>query len=510
MGREHTAIGRTLTRLLLQQEFSGKFHLARLCSGGVTDWRGCRGRITNGGVIMLTRRDAMIRLGQVGWGALSLPALLRAEQQRRRHLRTSGKAKACILVYLWGGPPQQDMWDLKPDAPEGIRSLFQATDTAVPGIRICDQMPRIARITDKLAIIRSLNHGSNVHEVGVYHTLTGKVNPTLAVPRNQRNRRDFPNLQAIVSYFSEPGALPAGVTIPRPIGHDGVIYSGTYAGFLGPKYDPLEMQPPAEVKAEAPHRLDLLPELNPARLRRRADLLAELESFDRHMQQASASKGLDATREQAFRLLTSSKAKGAFDLDREPPTVRDRYGRNEYGECFLLARRLIEAGVRLVTITWYYVCPDGNVANVWDNHGGTKSLGGITGYEMLKEKYCLPPLDWGFSALIEDLHQRGLLDETIVAMFGEFGRTPKINKTGGRDHWGACQSAVLAGGGIRGGQVYGASDGHAAYPTSKPVSPQDIHATIYYALGISPEEEIRDPEGRIYRITDGTPITELF
>jgi hypothetical protein len=166
--------------------------------------------------------------------------------------------------------------------------------------------------------------------------------------------------------------------------------------------------------------------------------------------------------------------------------------------------------VRLVTIVWYYICPDGNVANVWDNHGGTPSLGNITGYEMLKAAYCLPPLDRGFSALMEDLAGRRLLDETLVAMFGEFGRTPKVNKTGGRDHWGPCQSVVLAGGGIRGGQVYGASDAHAAYPTANPVAPEDIHATIYHALGLSTELEVHDPEGRVYRITEGRPITALF
>jgi hypothetical protein len=163
-----------------------------------------------------------------------------------------------------------------------------------------------------------------------------------------------------------------------------------------------------------------------------------------------------------------------------------------------------------VTITWYYVCPDGKVANVWDNHGGTASLGGITGYAMLKEKYCLPPLDQGYSALLDDLCQRGLLDETLVAMFGEFGRTPQINKTAGRDHWGPCQSAVLAGGGIRGGQVYGSSDAHAAYPKTNPVAPEDIHATIYHALGIPLDREIRDRQSRPFKVTEGEPIKALF
>lgn len=344
---------------------------------------------------MLHRRDAMIRLGQAGLGALTLSGLLRAEQSAAASAARA-KAKSCILLYLWGGPPQQDMWDMKPDAPDGIRSQFQPIDTVVPGIRICDQMPRIARHTDKMAIVRSYTHPSNTHEVGVYHTLTGTINNTLAVPRNKRNRNDFPNAGAVVSYFSPPQAMPPSVTIPRPIGHDGVIYTGTYAGFLGAKYDPMELKPPGEVKEAAPHSLDLVDGVDAMRLQARFGLLKTLEQHDRVAQRQDLPRGpqgLEQFREQAFRMLMSSEARGAFDLSRESDRLRDRYGRNEYGECFLLARRLVESGVRLVTVVWYYICPDGNVANVWDNHGGTGSLGGISGYQMLKEKYCLPPLD---------------------------------------------------------------------------------------------------------------------
>ena len=472
---------------------------------------------------MLHRRDAMLGLGRLGIAsagasAMSLPGLLRAEGAMDSR-RTPGKAKSCILVYLWGGPPQQDMFDLKPDAPEGIRSLFDPIDTVTPGIRVSDQLPQIARHTDKMSLVRSVTHGSNVHEVGVYHTLTGKVNPRLAVPRNKRNRGDFPCAGSIASYFADESRrhggnarrdMPASVTIPRPIGHDGVVYSGTYAGFLGPRYDPIELQPPAEVNEAAPHSFDLPKELADTRFTARVGLLRQIESADRALQASRATRGLDSSREMAFRMLSSPRAKSAFDVEREDPRLRDRYGRNEYGEAFLLARRLVESGVRLVTITWYYVCPNGNVANVWDNHGGTGSLGGITGYQMLKEKYCLPPLDRGYSALLDDLSQRGLLDETLVAMFGEFGRTPKINKNAGRDHWGASQTAVFAGGGIRGGTVYGSSDRHAAYPASHPVGPEDVLATMYYALGIPPDAEVPDPTGRPHRVTDGKPMIGLF
>jgi hypothetical protein len=464
------------------------------------------------GLGMLHRRDAMIRLGQAGLGALTLPGLLRAEQSSAA---ASGRAtaKSCILLYLWGGPPQQDMWDMKPDAPEGIRSQFKPIDTVVPGIQICDQMPRIARHTDKTAIIRSYTHPSNAHEVGVYHTLTGKINNTLVVPRNQRNRNDFPNTGGVVSYFSKPGSMPASVTVPRPIGHDGVVYTGTYAGFLGPRHDPMELKSPGEVNAPPPHSLDLLEGMDANRLQARFGLLRLMGDYDRLVQKQGPTRGasgLEQFREQAFRMLMSPEARGAFDLARETDALRDRYGRNEYGESFLLSRRLVEAGVRLVTVVWYYIASDGNVLNVWDNHGGTPSLGGVTGYQMLKANYCLPSLDQAYSALLEDLSARGLLDETLVVMLGEFGRTPKINKAEGRDHWGACQSVVLAGGGVRGGQVYGSSDAHAAYPRSNPVAPEDVIATMYHALGIPGESLIYDRERRPHKISEGRPLVELF
>jgi hypothetical protein len=460
---------------------------------------------------MLHRRDALLRLGTVGFGGVTLPRLLHADQIRTAK---NPSAKSCILVYLWGGPPQQETFDPKLDAPEGIRSQFGATDTVVPGISICDQLPQIAKLTNKLAIIRSYNHPSNIHEVGVNYTMTGRFKDGLVVPRNMRNRTDFPTLGSVVSYFSPPGAMPASVTIPRPIGHDGVIYTGTHAGFLGPRFDPLEMKAPGEVQGPPPHTLDLPTGLDAVRVQSRVGLLKTIENTERKLQaqgDRSTMAGLEASREQAYRMLFAPEAKGAFDVDRESNRMRDRYGRNEYGEAFLLARRLVESGVRLVTLVWYYIAPkDGNVLNVWDNHGGTASLNGITGHQMLKESYCLPSLDQGYSALIEDLSQRGLMDETLVAMMGEFGRTPKINPQAGRDHWGPCQSVVLAGGGIKGGQLYGASDRQAAYPTQNPVSPEDFIATIHHALGIPCDADLHDPLNRPHKVCNGNPLVGLF
>ncbi len=462
-----------------------------------------------------TRRDAMLRLGRAGAGALTLPGLLAGEQAAAAAQSSAathkGSAKSCILVYLWGGPPQQDMWDMKPDAPAGIRSEFKPIDTNVSGIQICDQLPLTARHADKMAIVRALTHKSNDHVHSVYHTLTGKVDPTLQGSLRQRRRSDFPCVGSIVSHFSPPADLPNTITVPCPIGHDGVTYSGTYAGFLGPHADPLELKAPGEVKAPPPHSLELPEGLDRLRIQGRFSLLEQIDALRRAADASSKLGGsISSYREQALRMLTSPEARAAFDLEHEQAKLRDRYGRNEYGEAFLLARRLVEAGVRLVTVVWYHLCPDGNVANVWDNHGGTGSLGKLTGYQMLREKYCLPPLDQAYSALLDDLSQRGLLDDTLVAMYGEFGRTPLINKNAGRDHWGACQSAVLAGGGIRGGTVFGSSDAHAAYPRDNPVSPSDMLATIYHAFGLRSDQEIHDRENRPYRLCDGSPILPLF
>jgi hypothetical protein len=457
---------------------------------------------------MLNRRDAMLRLGQLGLGAMTLPGLLRAEQSPRTAVR--GRAKSCIYVFLWGGPPQQDMWDMKPDAPDGIKSHFKPVHTAVPGIDVCDQMPLFAKHTDKLAIVRSLTHPSDIHEPSVYRMLTGKIDNTLVVPRNSRKRRDFPNVASILSYFSEPGPMPASVTVPRPIGHNGITYTGTYAGFLGPRYDPLELKAAPNAQDHGPHAVVLPPDVDMTRLQARHGLVKLIEAQDRILNQDRSAQALGGFYEQAFRMMASPVAKRAFNLELEPPAVRDRYGRNEYGESFLLARRLVEAGVRVVSVIWMYVTPGGVVSNVWDNHGAVGALGGITGYAMLKEKYCIPPLDQGYSALLADLAERGLLDQTLVVAVGEFGRTPKINKDQGRDHWGKCQSALLAGGGIRGGQVYGSSDAQAAYPKDNPVSPEDLLATIYHAFGLEPDREIHDRENRPHAICTGKPLVGLF
>jgi hypothetical protein len=363
---------------------------------------------------------------------------------------------------------------------------------------------------DKVAIVRSITHQSNAHEASVYHMLTGRQNPSLAVPRNFRRRSDFPNFGSVLSYYSRPGNLPVTVTVPRPVGHDGITYAGTYAGFLGPRHDPVELRAAPNANEPPAHAVSFPEGINSSRLIARRGLLHLIDEKDRFLQRSRNTQALGGFYEQAFRMVSSPLAKRAFNLDLEPPRVRDCYGRNEYGESFLLARRLVEAGVRLVSVIWMYFMPNGRISNVWDNHGGTDGLGSITGYAMLKEKYCIPPLDRAYSALIADLADRGMLDETLVVAVGEFGRTPRINATQGRDHWGMCQSALLAGGGVRGGQTYGASDKVAAYVKDNPVSPEDLLATLHFALGVPWDSEIADTEGRRYRVCEGRPVMGLF
>ncbi len=450
----------------------------------------------------------MIRLGQLGCGALALPDLLRAQQSPAAIPSAGGKAKACILIYLWGGPPQMDLWDPNPEAPSGIRSLFSPIPTKVPGTHVSEQMPLFAKLTDKLAIIRSLTHDSDEHGNSVYYTLTGHRDPRKIFGRNHRTRQCQPGMGSVLSALRPVADMPGTVTIPRPIGHDGVTYSGTHAGFLGPRHDPLEIgRVGEESKADELFPLTLPDTVSHARLLARHGLVRTLEGMDRKLQANPSTVDHLEYQRQAMGMLLSSNVRTALDINKETPAVRDRYGRNEWGESILMCRRLVESGVRLVTLSWMYIQKGGNVANVWDNHGNFE---GKTGYDMLKAEYCLPSLDRGFHALMEDLTGRGLIDQTLVAMFGEFGRTPKINATVGRDHWGACQSAVLAGGGIRGGALYGKSDKQSAYPVDNPVSPADLHATIYHALGLAPDTMVYDNLNRPHRICDGRPLTCLF
>lgn len=466
---------------------------------------------------MIHRRDALLRLGAAAGGTLTLPHLMAMEQAVNAP-PNAGSAKSCIFLFMWGGQPQQDMWDMKPDAPDGVRSPFQPIQTRVPGMLLGDQLPQIAEHADKLSIIRSLVHKTTDHQTAVYHALTGRVMvPPRIFPANSRQRTDFPSLGSMFSYLGEESVLPASFSIPRAVAHDGIYYAGTHAGILGSRHDPVELGKVfnhVEVgpRSEPPALPLTLPDdVSMARLQARRGLVDLLNMEDRAMQKSAGTKAFDAAYESAYRLLHSATVADALNLELESPATRDRYGRNEYGESFLTARRLVEAGIRLVTVNWMFITPAAKVYNVWDAHGGLGDLEhGQTGYGMLKANYCLPAFDQAFSALLADLSQRGLLDETLVACAGEFGRTPKINGNNGRDHWPFCYSAVLAGGGIQGGSIYGASDRQAAYVKEDPVTPGDYLATICQACGLDPAREIRDLAGRPFKICDGEPITALL
>lgn len=466
-----------------------------------------------------TRRQ-LVRMGALaasGW--LLAGNALGAGPNRRSTLPASavppsrGRAKNCIYIFLCGGPSQPDLWDLKPQAPSGIRSTFQPIATNVPGIQFGELIPQVARHADKLALIRSLTHANNDHNGAIVHSLLGQL--PARVGDLYQSRHDHPGLGAILHRTLGPsGQLPAWVVLPRPFTTYSPPYKGQSAGFLGGEFDPLVFQKPTKGSlTDAPLRLDaLMPAegMDGLRLDRRDALRAELG----RSVSGALTHQWNGFQEQAAGLLTRAETRRAFDLEQEPDSVRDQYGRNEYGQSFLMARRLVEAGVRFVNVFWTFFDTKGCQFNLWDNHGVPSDVCGIdgqlTGLQQLTHQYCTPSFDRSFSALLDDLDQRGLLDETLVAVGGEFGRTPKINATSGRDHWAHCYTQLLAGGGVRGGQVHGASDSHGAYVKDRPVTPDDFAATILHAFGVSPETAIHDATGRPVRVTTGRPITELF
>jgi hypothetical protein len=440
----------------------------------------------------MTRRQ-WLRVGGLGVAGLMLPDLLRARATPQGNF---GRARSCILCFLFGAPAHQDVWDLKPNAPADVRGEFKPIASSVPGIRLGEHIPLVAREAHRLALVRSVHHPDNTHTVAMHYMLTGHRHAQPSTnPRNQPT--DFPCFGAVVRHLRPAqGGLPSGISLNAPanqVSANNHIFPGFFAGFLGRRFDPMFVSDDPSAPGFRP-----LPEVEAAargRLEGRRRLLAEVDRRRREMDAVASVRRFDLYHERAFRLVTAPAARQAFDLSREPDRVRDRYGRSPFGQGLLLARRLVEAGVALVTVNW------ARDDAFWDTHANN--------FKLLKDS-LLPPFDRGFSALLEDLRQRGLLDETLVVCLGEFGRTPKINPNAGRDHWADCNTVVLAGGGVRGGQVYGASDRQAAYPATAPVSPGDLAATIYHTLGIDPQAEIQDPLGRPLVLSTGRPLHELF
>lgn len=464
----------------------------------------------------LSRRE-LLQIGGAGLFGLSLPKVLAAEDASAPFV--GGRAKSVIFLFLFGGPSQLETFDMKPDAPSKIRGPFKPIASRTPDLRICEHLHRTAAISDKISIIRSMTHPHNDHNA-CHYLQTGHKWTRSAANGNDVNARetDWPAMGSVVEYLSQhaPDAhqreLPDYVYLPNRLGHlQGYDRTGQYAGWLGGAYNALAtdirkrhktdnpfFRPCTDdeldfrIKGLASHR-----ELTLNRLRGRQSLLEQFDAArQRFVRKPDAFTLQDRYRERAAALITSDKIRQALDIRREPEARRDRYGRHLFGQSTLMGRRMIEAGSRFVTVIWD--APDGYS---WDSHRSSKDL----------EKHLIPGFDQAFSALIEDLEQSGRLDETLVVAVGEMGRTPSANSAWGRGHWTYCFPCVLAGAGIRGGVLYGESDKHAAYPKDKPTSPEDLAATIFYALGIDPEVRLPDRQGRPVQIIEGgRPLTELF
>ena len=450
------------------------------------------------------RRD-LLRIGALGLFGLGLPELLRAREVSPTSRRP---AKSCIVLFMWGGPAQQDTWDLKPDAPEVYRGEFRPIRTTVPGLLICEHLPRLAARAHQLCLIRSMTHNDVNHTTATHHLLTGK--PAPAGPLTD----DWPNYGAVLAREGRGrGPLPPYVSMMPVVPNGAPRFveesHGQGAGLLGPLFNPLRIDADASKPDYRVGEFSPRPELNPDRTRDRQALLRSIDGRSRAFDRHADAEAMSAHYDRAFSVLSAPAAARAFDLSREPLRVRERYGMNPHGQSVLQARRLVEAGVPLVTVFW----PNDGITNVsvyWDTHNRN--------FIDLKTRLC-PVTDLAFSALLDDLKVRGMLDETLVVWTGEMGRTPKVGQSvpggagagrDGRDHWGKVFTSVLAGGGVTGGAVYGASDRFAAEPSVNPTPPVDLAATVYHLLGVDPRLEIRDRLGRPMTLCEGKVIEAIL
>lgn len=410
-----------------------------------------------------------------------------------------GKAKRCIMLFMWGGPSQLDTFDLKPNAPAEIRGDFKAIPTSVPGLQLCEHFQQLAPLADKVSIIRSMTHDDVAHLSSAHTTLTGHLPPVNKSDAEPPSERDTPHLGSTLSRFkTTPDNLPSFVTLPWKTLHPaapGGLAPGQTGGWLGRAEDPfLVTGDPSQPEWKVP-ALSLLDGIDARRLEHRRHLLKSIESQQHTL--ASSPLPMTTNQDSAFDLLTSSSVKSAFDLNAESVATRDRYGRHIHGQCVLMARRLLEYGVPIVSVNWHN---DGK--NFWDTHGNN--------FNRLKDD-LIPPADKALAALLTDLEDKGMLDDTIIAWFGEFGRRPVITKANaGREHHARCYSTLLAGGGIKAGNIYGRSDDRAEYPAENPVSPQDFVATIQHALGIPSTATLPDQLGRPHQLYGGSPVLPLF
>ena len=447
----------------------------------------------------LSRRGALCA-GAAGAIGIGMPGLLSPRSAAAESNRSRGPAKRCIFLFAWGGPSQIDTFDPKPDAPKEIRGLFKPIATRTPGILVSEHFRQVAQHSDKLAIVRSLTHDDPAHLSSAHLTLTGHFAPNIKSDAAPPSDRDTPHIGSVLSHLrGAPESLPPFVTIPWIVAHSaapGGRAPGQSGGWLGRAHDPFVVagdpsRPDWKIDA-----LELQGGVSLDRLKNRNALLDSLEKQRWKAAPSGAAPGFGWQRQDAVELLTSPTVRKAFDLNREKAADRDRYGRNIHGQSVLLARRLIEHGVPLVSVNWH-----DDRRNYWDTHGNN--------FNRLKDD-LIPPTDRAIGALLTDLEQSGLLSETLVVWVGEFGRSPVVNGSAGREHHPFCYCGFLAGGPIQGGQTYGKSDARAHYPISQPVHPLDFASTVLDALGVDEETTITDRLNQPVRVHGGKPITDLF
>ena len=468
---------------------------------------------------LMTRRD-LLRVGSLSIAATAVPAsqLLNAARPRKPEKSGDSRADSVILLWMAGGVTHIDSFDPKPNAPVEVRGVLHDIPTTLPGVRFSETIPQLARMTDKFALVRSYSHDNNDHLQSQAYTLSGRK-----VGRNELFSE--PNIGSMVSHLPGPRqGLPGyiavpGITRPGPPPHN--LFVG---GWLGQQHVPYCLgglpsepdftvgekldDPPADIGEDlTPRSLSLTQEVPLARLNRRAGLRKQFDQALRRLEGQNELDSLETRYQDALQLLNTPRIRSAFEVSRETTKVRDAYGRTKIGGRCLMARRLVEAGARFVMVDYGY---DSDYGNIWDNHNAP-SQNHPPIQQMCKRGYHLAGMDRAFAALISDLETRGLLDRTLVVFLTEFGRTPKINSNGGRDHWGAAGSIFFAGGGVRGGQVIGATDNHAAAPLTRPVTPADVAATMYAGLGINPRGLVEDILQRPRLILErGRPLAELY
>lgn len=457
-------------------------------------------------------RRSLLRVGGLGLLGLTMPKILRAEDKTKawtspdQALKAiAPRAKSVIFLYQFGGPSHIDMFDMKPDAPEGIRGPHKGISSSVPGLPVSEHLPRVAKIMDKVTLIRSMTHTMKNHNSASYYALSGHAPPVDDI-RLKDTLDLFPAYGSVVSRLAPAsGEVPTSVSYPYLI-RDGAVTPGQHASFLGKANDPFFFSQDPNSPDFALPELSLPSDMSIDRLEERRELQKLIDRQSRILDQSAAARGLDDYYTKALAMLNSTKLRDAFKLSAEKPELRDAYGRHTYGQSLLLSRRLVEAGAKFITV--YFSDSIGGQSTTsggWDTHGFNN-----THMYPIVEKYHLPITNQTLPTLLNDLESRGLLDTTLVLWMGEFGRTPKINAQASRDHWPQCYTVLLAGGGVKRGFVYGASDKNGAYPAKDPVRPDDLAATVFYLLGIDPATQVRGLGDRPVNISDGKPVMDVL